>query len=58
MSAHWPLWPDSVSLAALQARALLEAGAASERDLAEVVVRARRHARDNPFAQLATQNPV
>jgi hypothetical protein len=29
-----PLWPDTVSLAALQARALLDAGRASERDLA------------------------
>ena len=48
-----PLWPDSVSLAALQARALLESGGASERDLAEVVVRARRHAKDNPNAQLS-----
>jgi acetyl-CoA acetyltransferase len=48
-----PLWPDSVSLAALQARALLDAGAISERDMAEVVARSRRHARGNPKAQLA-----
>jgi acetyl-CoA acetyltransferase len=48
-----PLWPDAVSLAALQARALLDSGRVTERDLAEVVVRARRDARQNPFAQLA-----
>jgi acetyl-CoA acetyltransferase len=48
-----PLWPDSVSLAALQARALLDAGAISERAMAEVVVRSRRNARSNPQAQLA-----
>lgn len=47
-----PLWPDSASLAALQARALLDSGKASEKDLARVVARSRRSARDNPFAQL------
>ena len=48
-----PLWPDAVSLAALQARALLDAGRATERDLAEVAVRSRRAAKANPFAQVA-----
>jgi acetyl-CoA acetyltransferase len=47
-----PLWPDSVSLAALQARALLESSRYSEKDMAEVAVRSRRHALQNPFAQL------
>lgn len=47
-----PLWPDSASLAALQARALLDSGKASEKDLARVVARSRRNAQDNPFAQL------
>jgi acetyl-CoA acetyltransferase len=47
-----PLWPDSVSLAALQARALLDSGRASERDFAEVAARSRRHALGNPNAQL------
>jgi acetyl-CoA acetyltransferase len=46
-----PLWVDSVSLAALQARLLLEQGLATERAMAEVVVRARRHALGNPHAQ-------
>lgn len=47
-----PLWPDSISLAALQARLLLESGKATERDLAEIAVRNRANAKDNPFAQL------
>jgi acetyl-CoA acetyltransferase len=47
-----PLWPDSVSIAALQARLCLEGGAVSERAMAEVAVRDRRSARDNPFAQV------
>jgi acetyl-CoA acetyltransferase len=48
-----PLWPDAISLAALQARALLDAGKASEVDFAEVVARSRKAALDNPNAQLA-----
>ncbi len=48
-----PLWADSVSLAALQARALLDAGKATEADFAEVVARSRKAALDNPDAQLA-----
>ncbi len=47
-----PLWPDAISIAALQARALLDAGRATERDFAEVVARSRRAALDNPDAQL------
>ena len=42
-----------ISLAALQARALLEAGRITEEDMAEVAVRSRRDALDNPHAQLA-----
>jgi acetyl-CoA acetyltransferase len=47
-----PLWPDTISLSALQARALLDAGKATEADLAEVAARSRRNALDNPNAQL------
>jgi acetyl-CoA acetyltransferase len=47
-----PLGPDAPALAALQARALLEQGKYSERDLAEIAVRSRRSAKDNPEAQL------
>jgi acetyl-CoA acetyltransferase len=46
-----PLAPDAVSLAALQARALIDAGKVSERALAEIAARSRRRAADNPFAQ-------
>lgn len=46
-----PLWPDSVSIAALQARLGLESGRWTEKDLAEVAVRSRRDAMSNPRAQ-------
>ena len=45
--------PTPISLAALQARALLDAGKATEADFAEVVARSRKNALDNPNAQLA-----
>jgi acetyl-CoA acetyltransferase len=48
-----PLWPDSVSLAALQARSLIEAGKASEEEMAAVAVHNRAQAKANPNAQLA-----
>ncbi len=48
-----PLWPDSIALAGLQTRALLESGKAKEADLAEVAARSRRNALANPFALLA-----
>ncbi|MCB9728734.1 MAG: thiolase domain-containing protein [Deltaproteobacteria bacterium] len=47
-----PLFPDAISLAALQARALLDGGRATERDFAEVACRSRRAAEGNPNAQL------
>jgi acetyl-CoA acetyltransferase len=47
-----PLWPDAISLAALQARALIDAGKAGEADFAEVASRSRRNAMNNPNAQL------
>jgi acetyl-CoA acetyltransferase len=45
-----PLHPDSISLAALQARALLDAGKSSEREWAEIAVRSRADAKQNPDA--------
>ena len=48
-----PLWADSVSLAALQAQALIGSGKATEADLAAVAARSRKSALDNPNAQLA-----
>jgi acetyl-CoA acetyltransferase len=53
-----PLVPDSISLAALQARALLDAGGCSERDMAQVAVRSRRDAQNNPYAQLRQHHDV
>ena len=53
-----PLWADSVSLAALQARSLLDSGKATEADLAEVAARSRRDALNNPNAQLAWDRPA
>jgi len=47
-----PLWPDAVSLAALQARAFLDKSGKGEPDLAAVAVRSRRDAKKNPNAQL------
>ena len=37
-----PLWPDPVTLAALQARALIDAGKATEADFAAVAARSRQ----------------
>jgi acetyl-CoA acetyltransferase len=45
-----PLWPDTVSLAGLQARAGIQAGAWDERAMAEVVNRSLGDAEDNPHA--------
>jgi hypothetical protein len=47
-----PLWPDAVSLAALQARAGIEAGAWSEKEMAEVAANRRTRGAANPNAQL------
>ncbi|WMX48485.1 thiolase domain-containing protein [Streptomyces roseicoloratus] len=52
-----PLWPDSVALAALQARALIDAGDTDERALAAVAARSRRDAAANPHAQLPGARP-
>lgn len=48
-----PLGADPMSLHALQYRALLDAGKATERDVAEVVARNRRSAVTNQYAQVA-----
>jgi acetyl-CoA acetyltransferase len=48
-----PLWPDSVSIAGLQARLGLEAGLWSEREMAQAVARSRADAAGNPHAQLS-----
>jgi acetyl-CoA acetyltransferase len=48
-----PLWPDSVSIAALQARLGLESGLWTERQMAEVALRCRADALHTPTAQLS-----
>ena len=53
-----PLWPDSVSMAALQARCLIESGRYTEAEFAEVAARSRKSALDNPNAQLAWDRPA
>jgi acetyl-CoA acetyltransferase len=45
-----PLWPSMVDMAALQARAYLEASGRDEKDLAEVAARSQRNALSNPAA--------
>ena len=52
-----PLWPDSVSIAALQARLGIEAGLWSEKAMAEVAARSRAAALANPQAQLPASSP-
>ncbi|OXS36649.1 thiolase domain-containing protein [Streptomyces sp. XY006] len=52
-----PLWPDSVALAALQAQALIDTGAADEPALAAVAARNRENAAANPHAQLRHRVP-
>ncbi|MEX2032454.1 MAG: lipid-transfer protein [Dehalococcoidia bacterium] len=47
-----PLGADPVSLAALQARALLDAGKITEREMAEIAARSRKSAIGNPYAQV------
>jgi acetyl-CoA acetyltransferase len=51
-----PLWPDSIALAALQARACLDAGITTTEQMAEVAARSRRSAGGNPFAQLRSSD--
>ncbi len=53
-----PLWPDTVSLAALQARALIDSGKSSEAEFAAIAARSRKDALDNPKAQVANDTPV
>ena len=53
-----PLWPDQISLAAMQARAGLEAGTFTEEQMAAVASRSRRDALGNPNAQLKWDRSV
>jgi acetyl-CoA acetyltransferase len=53
-----PLWPDSVSVAALQARLGLEKGLWTERGMAQVAARSRAAAVSNSRAQLSGEVSV
>ncbi len=53
-----PLWPDSVTIAALQARLGIEAGRWSEKAMAQVAARSRADAAGNPQAQVAGEVAV
>lgn len=47
-----PLNVDSISMAAIQARMMLDAGDITEADMAQVVANSRANAKNNPHAQL------
>ncbi len=47
-----PLWPDSIAMAGLQARAMLDAGAITEEEMASIAHRSRTAAESNPHAQV------
>jgi len=47
-----PLGADAMSFAALQARALLDSGKVTERQMAEIAARTRRDAKESPYAQV------
>ncbi|MGA8679326.1 MAG: thiolase domain-containing protein [Acidimicrobiales bacterium] len=53
-----PLWPDALSVAALQARAGLDAGLYTEADMAAVAARSRTSAASNGSAQLRGSAPA
>jgi acetyl-CoA acetyltransferase len=53
-----PLGADALSFSALQARALLDAGKVTERQMAEVAARCRRDAMANPHAQVSGELDV
>lgn len=53
-----PLGLDPDAMAGIQARALIDAGKATEADIAEVVVRSRAAAATNPYAQVSSSVTV
>ncbi len=55
---YGPLWPDSVALAGLQARAMIDAGIIDEAEMAAIAHRSREAARGNPHAQLQGSAPI
>ncbi|MCB1285749.1 MAG: thiolase domain-containing protein [Microthrixaceae bacterium] len=55
---YQPLWPTSVALAGLQARAMLDAGKITEAEMAQIAFDSREAAKANPNAQLQGSAPV
>jgi acetyl-CoA acetyltransferase len=55
---YGPLWPDSVALAGLQARAMIDAGKITEEEMAGIAHRSREAARANPHAQIKGSAPI
>ena len=55
---YGPLWPDSVAMAGLQARAMLDKGMITEAEMAEIAHRSRTSAESNPHAQVKGSPPV
>lgn len=53
-----PLGADPLTFSALQARALIDAGITSEREMAEIAVRSRQSAIGNPHAQVQGEGNV
>jgi acetyl-CoA acetyltransferase len=53
-----PLWPDSVAMAGLQARQMLDRGAITEAEMAGIAHRNREAARSNPHAQVKGSKTV
>lgn len=53
-----PLWPDAVDMAALQARALLDAGGTSHEEWAEIASARRASAKSNPYATISGDHLV
>jgi acetyl-CoA acetyltransferase len=53
-----PLWPDSLSVAGLQARAGLDAGRFTEREMAEVAARTRAETAEQLLAQPYLADPL
>jgi len=49
---YQPLWPDSIAVAGLQARAMLDAGRITAEQMATIAHNSREAARNNPHAQL------
>ncbi len=50
-----PMWPDHVAIAALQARALVDSGKLSEKEMAEIALRSWHDAMSSPTAQVARE---